>query len=181
MIKKELGAAGWLLKEVDWSAENGIQLRSAPEDLRALIDLKRSQGHDAANDVRTLLEAILKEVCYALEVKVAFRYNDRNEERMVGEVLSELRNTLNRKAPGVKDAPILVHLETSNLLGTKGSHDRPKEVSKGDIDVALEDVRRFEALFRCAKCGSMVSRANFIQAEKKVSCRCGETKLDWKD
>lgn len=181
MIKRELGPAGWLLKEVDWSADNGIQLRPAPRDLRALIDLKRLQHHDVANDVRTLLEAILKEVCYELGVKVAFRYNDRNEERMVGELLSELRGTLNRKASGVKDDPILAHLETSNLLGTKGSHDRPKEVSKGDIDVALDDVGKFEALFRCAECGSLASRANFIRAEDKVSCRCGGTKLDWKD
>jgi len=181
MIKRELGAASWLLQEVDWDPENGVRLRETPKDLRALIELKRSHGHDVANDVRTLLEAILKEICYQLEVKVAFRHNDRNEERVAGELLSELRSTLGRKAPGIKDHPIFKQIETSNLLGTKGSHDRPKEISKGDIDVALEDIDRLEAMFRCGKCGHLVATDWFIPGEKKISCKCGAIKLDWKE
>ncbi len=180
IIKKEFTAVGWIIHEVDWSHENGVQLRAVPADLRELIILKRAQGHDVANDVRTLLEKTLKEICHCLQVKMGFRYNDRNEDRMVGELLSELRSTVNDKAPCLKDHPIFKQIETSNLLGTKGSHDRPKEVSKGDIDVAVEDIDKLEGLFTCEKCGQLVSRDWFIQAEKKITCRCGEKKLDWK-
>ncbi len=180
MIKKELAATGWIIKEVNWSPENGIQLKAAASDLRELISFKLSQGHDVANDMRTLLEKLLKEICNSLEVKLAFRYNDRNEERMVGELLSELRRTLNEKNTSIKDNPIFKQIETSNLLGTTGSHDRPKTFSKGDIGTALEDIDKFEALFRCPKCGVLVSKERFIEIEKKVTCKCGSVSIDWK-
>ncbi len=180
MIKKELAPLGWILSQVDWDHENGVQLSGVPEDLRKLISLKRSQGHDVENDLRTLLEKILKEICFDLQVKMAFCYNDRNEERMVGELLSELRRTLNEKAPVLKDHPILKQIDTSNLLGTMGSHDSPKETSKGDIDVALEDIEKLEALFRCEQCKHLVSRQHFIKSEKKITCKCGAKGIDWK-
>jgi len=179
MIKKELASAGWIICELEWTPENGIQIRGTPEDLRAMIEVKRRQGHEVANDVRTLLEKILKEICFSLEVKMAFRYNGNNEDRMVGESLSELRRTLNEKSPGLKDLPIFKQIEISNLLGTKGSHDSPKEISKGDIDVALEDIEKLEALFRCDQCGRLVSRKYFVHAEKKITCRCGTKKVEW--
>lgn len=179
MIKKELVSVGWIIKEIDWSPENGIQLKATPADLKELIKLKRSQGHDVANDIRTLLEKILKEICSSLEVKLAFRCNERNEERMVGELLSELRRTLNEKNTSIKNKPIFNQIETSNLLGITGSHDKPKTISKGDINTALEDIDKLESLFRCDKCKTLVSKQRFILAEKKVSCKCGLTSLDW--
>jgi len=181
MIKKELGPAGWLLRQVDWSNENGVQLHMAPTDLRELIKMKRAQGHEVGNDVRTLLEAVLKEICRALEVRVPFRFNERNEERTAGNFLSDLRSTLNRKAPGLKDHPIFNQIDTSNLLGTKSSHDRPKEVSAGDIDVALEDIAKLEAEFRCGGCGRLVEAELLIPGGKKIACRCGTKKLEWKE
>ncbi len=180
VIKKELVASGWLICETDWDQENGIQIRGTPEDLRALIALKRSQGHEVGNDLRTLLERVLKEICYALEVKLAFRYNDRNEERISVELLSGLRSTLNAKAAGVKDDSIFNQIETSNLIGTKSSHDRPKEVSTGDIDVALEDIAKLEGLFRCEACSRLATRDSFNIAEKKITCKCGKKEVSWK-
>ncbi len=180
MIKKELAPLGWILSQVNWDHENGVQLSGVPEDLRKLISLKRSQGHDVENDLRTLLEKILQEICFDLQVKTAFCYNDRNEDRMVGELLSELRRTLNEKAPVLKDHPIFKQIDTSNLLGTIGSHDSPKETSKGDIDVALEDIEKLEALFRCEQCKHLVSRQHFIKSEKKITCKCGAQGIDWK-
>ena len=180
IIKKELASGGWIICEVDWDQENGVQLRGVPADLKGLIEIKRSQGHEVANDVRILLEAVLKEICHSLQVKMAFRLNERNEERMTGELLSELRRTLNEKAPTIKDHPIFKQIETSNLLGTKGSHDRPKEISKGDIDIALEDIDKLEALFRCEECDHLVSRERHNEVEKKLTCKCGKHAIDWK-
>src|SRR5439155_26312774 len=102
------------------------------------------------------------------------------EERVGGELLSELRGILNEKAPSVKDNPLFKQMETSILLGTIGSHDRRVETSKGDIDVALQDIYGLEALFRCEKCGRLVSRERFIEAKKKITCKCGEKEVPWK-
>lgn len=180
LIKKELASEGWIICEVDCDPENGVQLRGTPEDLRALITLKLSQGFEVENDLRTLLERVLKEICNSLQIKMAFRYNDKNEERGVGELLSELRSTLNEKVPSLKEEHIFKEIETSNLLGIKGSHDRPKEVSKGDIEVALEDLSKLENLFRCDKCGHLVGKGKWIEAEKKITCKCGQKQILWK-
>ena len=83
-------------------------------------------------------------------------------------------------APAIKDHPIFKQIETSNFLGTKGSHDRLKEISQGDIDVALEDIDKLESLFRCGECGHLVSRERFNEPEKKITCKCGEKLIDWK-
>jgi hypothetical protein len=42
---------------------------------------QKRKEHDVANDIRKLLEASLKEICHALEVKLPFRFNDENERR----------------------------------------------------------------------------------------------------
>ena len=101
LIQKELSQSGWLFKEVKWDADNGIQLSPSATDLRVLIEQKRNK-YDVSNDIRKLLEASLKEICQALEVKLPFRFNDKNERRMSGELLSELRATVNRKCPSLK-------------------------------------------------------------------------------
>ncbi len=98
---------------------------------------------------------------------------------MTGELLSELRRTLNEKAPAIKDHPIFKQIETSNFLGTKGSHDSAKEISKGDIDVALEDIDKLESLFRCEECDHLVSRERLNEPERKVTCRCGNKTVHW--
>lgn len=182
MIKKELGSVGWLLREVDWTEENGTQMKGSPQDTRELIKIKRAQGHEVANDVRILLEEVLKEICHGLEAKVAFRFNDRNEQRMTGDLLPALRGTLKTKSPALNGEPIWGQLETSNLLGSIGSHDNPKEISPGDIDVALEDIDKFEKLFRCGgKCKQLVYRESYVEADKKLSCKCGGMTIPWKE
>lgn len=171
-----------MLQQVDWTEENGIEMKRSPRNVRELIKIKQTQGHDVANDVRTLLEEILKDICHGLGVQLSFRFNDRNEERMVGELLSNLRGTLKRKSPALSSDQIFNQIETSNLLGTMGSHDNPKETSEGDITVALEDIDNFEKLFRCGgTCREFLSSESFSQADKKLSCKCGTLTIPWTD
>lgn len=182
IIKKELGSVGWLLREVDWTEANGARIKGSPKDTRELIRIKRLQGLDVANDLRTLLEELLKELCHDLEAKVAFMFNDKNEQRMPGDLLPALRGALKTKSPALNSEPIWAQLETSNLLGTIGSHDNPKEISSGDIEVALEDIDKFEKLFRCGGgCEKFVRREYYIEHEKTLSCKCGNKKIPWKD
>jgi hypothetical protein len=145
MIKKELVPEGWLVHEVEWDGENGIRIETSARDLRAFIASKR-QRFDVSNDLRKLLEATLKEICVGCEVKMAFRHNDQNERRMSGELLSELRSTINRKCQQLKGSDIFDNLGGSNLIATVGSHDNSEAIVGGDIDVALSDI---DKLRRC--------------------------------
>ena len=165
---------------MEWDAENGILLSPSASDLRELIAEKRKK-YDVSNDIRILLEASLKEICRALEVKMAFRFNDENERRMSGQLLSELRATLNRKCPPLKGHKAFSNLEGSNLVATVGSHDNPSEtITGGDIDVALADIDDLTDLFICKDCGRYVEAACQNSGQNRITCKCGKKKLDWK-
>jgi hypothetical protein len=179
IIKKELVPDGWLAKEVICDAENGIQIEPSANDLIALIAAKR-QKFDVSNDLRKILEATLKEICCALEVKMAFRYNDQNERRMSGELMSELRATVNRKCAKLKGHEIFSHLEGSNLIATLGSHDNPETITGGDIDVALGDIAKLRSLFECQGCRRYVEAKNVVPGQNKISCKCGNKEIEWK-
>jgi|SRR5712671_4837866 hypothetical protein len=63
------------------------RLRSRPptrgrrEPVAQKMGEQKRKEHDVPNDIRKLLEASLKEICHALEVKLPFRFNDENERR----------------------------------------------------------------------------------------------------
>jgi recombinational DNA repair ATPase RecF len=180
LIQKELSQSGWLFKEVEWDAENGIQLSPSAADLKVLIEQKRKK-HDVSNDIRKLLEASLKEICHRLEVKLPFRFNDENERRMSGELLSELRATVNRKCPPLKGHASFANLEGSNLIVTVGSHDNPAQtVTGGDIDVALADIAALTDHFTCQDCGRCVEAKRQVPGQDKIACKCGKKQIDWK-
>lgn len=180
-IKKEMRPAGWLIHEVEMAQGAGIRLKTSAKDMKDALSQKKAAGTLAANQVRTLLEKVLKEICHSLEVKVAFRFNDENEKRMPGELLCQLRSTVNKKSPGIKNDPVFGKIETSSLIGTIGSHDSGPVLSPADLAVALEDAMALDALFCCQDCGTYVSTELFVQHEKKVYCKCGKRSLDWKD
>jgi hypothetical protein len=180
LIKRELGPCGWLVAEVCCDAENGTQLKSSPMDLWELIAAKRKKHLAVANDVRTLIERVLKQLCERLEVKVAFRYNETNEQRMSQELLCALRSSLNKKCPALKDNPILPRLEASVLVTNVGSHDRPDIIADADIDVALGDVEELQRLFGCPDCSTFVSARQIVPGEDKIACRCGKAAIPWK-
>jgi hypothetical protein len=116
-----------------------------------------------------------------LEAKVAFRFNDENERRMSGELLSELRGTVNRKCQSLKGHAIFSQLEASNLVATVGSHDSPASViTGGDIDVALGDIDTLVSLFSCKDCGKYVE-AHQAAGKNLIGCKCGKKTLDWKE
>jgi hypothetical protein len=107
------------------NVENGIRIAPSAADWKSLIAEKRKK-YDVSNDIRKLLESSLKDIARALEVNVPFRFNDENEHRMSGELLSALRSTVNEKSPALKGHAIFSQLEGSNLVATVGSHDNPR-------------------------------------------------------
>ncbi len=180
LIKKEFAESGWLFKEVHADDENGIRLEQSAKSFRALIIEKRAK-HDVSNDLRKLMEATLKEIAFALGVKVAFRFNNLNERRMSGELLSALRSTLNKHSSDLAKNPIFSNLSGSNLIATIGSHDNPELIVGDDIDVALEDVDQLAALFSCSDCKQYIKADIIVPGKNKISCRCGNSPLEWKN
>lgn len=180
MIRKELAPGGWQIRELSWDDENGARIGDSSKDLRVLIAAKRRKGIDVSNDLRKLTEAMLKELAVDLEVKMAFRYNDQNERRMTGELLSELRATINRKSPSLKGHPIFSHMEASSLVASVGSHDNPEAIVGADIEVALSDLDELNKLFSCSECSRNVMAKNMVPGENSITCKCGKHKIDWR-
>lgn len=180
LINGEMRPLGWLFNDVTWSIEDGIQFRESIVGIRERINRKVKVGDfDIGNDLRKLLEHILKEISFNLEVKMKYLPDGLNERRMIGEMLSELRGKLNREKSNIRDAPILDRLATSLLITTKSSHDSPPFQSKGDIQQVMKEIEEFEDLFFCPSCKKYVSIEFGDKAGKKVKCRCGKKGLDW--
>ena len=182
IIKRELPSFGWLINEVTWDFDNGVQLKPSLLDQRQLIMQKRSQSMPVGNDIRILLENILKELCTVLPVRVQYRPNDTNAARTPRELWSELKGAIKRHSPSLRDEPLFKNLETTSFLANWLSHDNPSEVSSGDIDVMLEDIDKLESLFKCPNtpCATYVNTENYNQATGHISCRCGQKSLEWK-
>ncbi|KUJ77752.1 AAA family ATPase [Ruegeria profundi] len=179
LIKREMAPSGWLFHEVSADNENGILLEKSPATLRALIDQKKGK-EDVTNDLRKLLEAVLKDVCYALEVKVAFRFNEVNEKRMPEELLSQLRSTLKEKSPDLAKDAVFAELAGSTLIANLDSHDNPEKIVGGDIDVLLEDINKLVNLFVCHGCNHIARASAPVAGAKAISCRCGKLQIPWK-
>jgi hypothetical protein len=180
IVKKQMLPQGWLAAELELTAAGKLQFKGSSGSFKDEIVQKKTDGSLSANDLRTCLGRILKDVCSALEVKVAFRYNNENERRMPGELISELRSTLKKKSAGTLADPIFSSLETCNLITTTGSHDSGPVLSSGDIAVASEYVLKLDELFSCSKCREYVSVERYVSHEGKVFCACGSVHLDWK-
>ena len=100
---------------------------------------------------------------------------------MSGDLLSELRATVNRKCPPLKGQAKFANLEGSNLVVTVGSHDNPAEtITGGDIDVALADIAALTYHFTCQDCGRYVEVRRKVHGQEKITCKCGKKELDWK-
>ena len=178
-IKQELHDLGWLVKEVEWTYSDGVQWESSSGDLRQLINEKKARKLPIGNDLRRLLEKLLKEICRSLRVRMAYMLNEDNERRVVSELLGDLRRTLNEKHCPVKESLVLTRLTTTNFLTSSQSHDSPVDPSPGDLQVALNDIDELDSLFRCAHCNRLVSTKFQRAPDKKVYCKCGKTSLDW--
>ena len=178
LIKKEMSQQGWLFGEVYASDGNGILVDNSPATLKEIIEKKKGK-EDVTNDLRKLLEAVLKDICVALEVKVTFRFNETNEKRMSGELLNHLCSTLNEKSPDLVKDDVFADLKGSTLIANLDSHDNPDKVVSPDIDVLLEDIEKLAALFMCTGCNRPIRADITVPGSKDISCKCGTARIPW--
>jgi hypothetical protein len=181
IIKKQLLPKGWLVSELEMGPGPTLQIRRSAKSLKDEIIREKDEGSLTANDLRICLEKILKEVSAALEVKMAFRYNDDNERRMPGELISELRSALKKKSASTLGEPIFSKLQACTFVTSAGSHDSGPVLSSGDIAAVYDDILKLEDIFFCAKCSRYVSAGNYVAHDKKVFCNCGKKSIEWKE
>ncbi|MEE4013433.1 AAA family ATPase [Roseibium sp. FZY0029] len=179
IIKKEMAQHGWKFHEVRTDGPNGIVLDDSPASLKEIIAQKKGKD-DVTNDLRKLLEMVLKEICASLEVKVAFRFNEWNEKRMADELISQLRSTLGNKSPDLKNNDVFSDLAGSALVANLVSHDNTDKIVGKDIDVLLEDIEKLVSLFSCPECDRYISARIEVPGAKAISCKCGKTQIPWK-
>ncbi|MDE0398474.1 MAG: hypothetical protein OXL96_11790 [Candidatus Poribacteria bacterium] len=179
LIKKEMAQCGWLFHEVRLDDTNGILMDESPAILKAITEKKKGK-EDVTNDLRKLLESVLKEICCALEVKVSFRFNDMNEKRMSDELLARLRSSLKEKSPNLEKNSIFPDLAGSALIANLDSHDNPDKIVGEDADVLLEDIEKLISLFYCAECHRPIQARARVPRTKEISCNCGKSTIPWK-
>jgi len=179
IIKKEMAQHGWNFHEVRADGRNGIVMDDSPASLKEIIARKRGKD-DVTNDLRKLLEMVLKEICASLEVKVAFRFNEWNEKRMADELISQIRSTLGKKSPELNKNNVFSDLAGSALVANLVSHDNTDKIVGEDVDVLLEDIEKLVSLFYCPECECFISTRVQVPGEKAISCKCGKNQIPWK-
>ena len=186
IASSEAKRKNWLITSLSWTAEKGTSFETPLLDLRTKIEDKfKAKNIDGlGNDIRRYAERQLKQMAYNIEAGLAFRYNDRNEERMMNELLSSVQSRVNKQSP--------TDLKTKNnidsilaspiLIGNKTSHDNTFKENINDLEVFWEDVKKLIKTFYCSeeKCKSFVAMKNFDTVNSKIRCNCGIVSYDWK-
>jgi hypothetical protein len=182
-VKELAKRKSWHIHEIKWSESEGTHLEPDASDLRELIvhQITNNQEAQLGNTIRRYLEQILKNICFLLEAKTSFRFNDQNEKRMSDELLNELRSLINKKSNGLKaQMAIIDRVANSNVLGNLLSHDNLFAPKMGDLKAFWSDVEGLEDLFNCRDCHTPISTKYFDNVNNRVRCKCGKLVYDWK-
>lgn len=177
---------GWHINQILFSDSEGTYLEDAHSEVKNVIETALANGQIdfLGNPIRKYLEQALKEICFNLEVKVSFRFNEVNEKRMPDELLTALLTKIEKASQELKtQAPIIHRLMNSSILGNLLSHDNPFTPKLGDLKAFWSDIIEMEKLFYCDKpdCTKpMVSVRNYDSVARKIRCGCDGKKYDWK-
>jgi len=182
LVSSMVKGKNWLIKKMRWDHDNGTCIEEPLIDLKIRIEnkIKNSDTSELGNTIRKYLERLLKEICFTLEVKVKFLFNDHNENRMSNELLSELKSKLKDRKCELKDQAVFDRLNASMFLGNRTSHDSTFSESIDDLKMFYGDVLELEGLFRCLQCNSLISKRHYDDVENTVKCSCGALKYNWK-
>jgi hypothetical protein len=176
----------WIIKSLSWSAENGVGFEIPIVDLRSKIEEKfKSKSIDGlGNDIRKYGERQLKQIALNIEADLPFRLNDRNEDRMMNELLCGVQSKINKHSPAILKTKNNIDslLASPLLIGNKASHDSSFKENISDLEVLWEDVKKLVKLFYCSeeKCESFISIKNFDTVKNEIRCSCGTLNYDWK-
>ncbi len=181
LVSNMVKGKNWLIKKVKWDHDDGAYIEEPPSALKEEIEnkIKKTDITGLGNLIRKYLERLLKDVCFNLEVKVKFLFNEHNENRMSNELLSELKSKLKDRKCELKDQTVFERLNSSLFLGNRTSHDSNFSESIEDLRVFYSDVLELENLFRCSQCNNLISKKHLDSVENAVRCSCGNLKYAW--
>ncbi len=109
-----------------------------------------------------------------------FLYNDKNEKRMVNELLSELKAKLKDRRCELKDHMAFDRLSSSTFLGNIAFHDSSFSENISDLKTFYDYVIELENLFKCGNCDRYISKKYYDSVEDKIRCACEDMKYEWK-
>ena len=174
----------WIIERIQWNDKKGTYIEESCDDLVNRIENKISQAQEESlgNDIRKHLERILKDIAHKLEIKVIYRSNEKNEDRMSSELLTELKHRLKKQPSStLKDSKVIDRLLHLLFLGNKDSHDSPFISSFKDFCAFWEDVKELDKICECSNCQKYISMEYYDSVNKKIRCRCGNLTYDWKN
>ena len=186
IASSEAKKKNWLIKSLSWSPEEGTFFEEAMTSLKSRIDEKfRIRNVDGlGNDIRKYGERQAKQIAFNIEANLAFRFNDRNEERMTNELFSAIQGRINKQSPNDLKALNLVDslLASPMLIGNKTSHDNDFTEDINDLKVFNDDLQKLVNALYCVvpNCNSYVSMKNYDTVNQKIRCNCGNLTYDWK-
>ncbi|HEX9667812.1 MAG TPA: AAA family ATPase [Thermodesulfobacteriota bacterium] len=171
----------WFINKIVWDSEKGVDLEIPLIELKERIDkkLEKSDESDLGNMMRKYLERHLKEISFNTKVKMEFLYNDKNEDRMSYEMLSELRSTVKKRKCPIKDEEVLNRLSASSFIGSKTSHYSSYKDNISDLKVFYDDINELASLFECGDCNRYISEEYYDTVGRKIRCRCGIKSYEW--
>lgn len=174
---------GWSIFTIKYNDNDGTHLDDPPKTIKEEVEAQIADGGGPGlgNSERKYLEQRLKSIAWNLEVKVAYRLNNSNEERMSYELLSELKSKLkSAKCGELLSSPIIERLTNSTNIGNKASHDHFAAMEFGDLKAFWQDIKDFDELFYCDECSSFVSTKYVDPVSCKIRCRKGHLCYSWK-
>lgn len=182
LVSNMVKGKNWVIKRMYWDHDNGASIEEPLTDIKVRVEakLKASDTSELGNMIRKYLERLLKDVCFNLEVKVRFLFNEHNENRMPNELLSELRGKLKDRKCELKDQAVFERLNSSLFLGNRTSHDSTFSESIDDLKMFYSDVLELEKLCRCVQCNNLIAKKHYDDVEDTVRCSCGALKYAWK-
>jgi len=182
-VAKIVKGRNWDIKEMIWVNDKGASLEIPLIDFKKKIEskFKISDTSELGNMIRKYLERLLKIICFKLEVKLRFLYNDQNERRIPNELLSELRKELKNRKCEIKDEPVFDRLSASLFVGNKTSHDSSFNESISDLKVFYNDVLELESIFTCNICHKQISKEYYDSVKNQIRCKCGNKIFSWQE
>jgi hypothetical protein len=183
-VENSVKGRKWIVGSIKWSDDLGTHLEEPPENLKERIEnnIKKGNVESLGNDIRKYLEFLLKQIALNLRVKVEFRFNNKNEDRMSHELLTcllaELKNQNNSDFKPSRE--VIIRLLDELFLGSKESHDSSFVPALGDFKAFWDDVEELEKLFFCSSCGKFISLDYFDKIANEVRCSCPKKHYFWK-
>lgn len=186
-IFKNLVKSKWLIKTIKYNNDQGTYIDEEPKILKNKIlnKIENKNEDGLGNDARRYLEGILKEIALNLEVKLVYRTNDSNEDRMAYELLTELKSTIKKKKCSEllnqPNSTLIDRLLGSVFIANKNSHDNGLNLKFEDIESFWTDVSAFEKLFFCDDCRSPLCLKFYDKGTKQVKCKMSHLVYSWQD